>query len=151
MADSSKKTAVVAVVALLLAAGAVLVYNSRGTTPRASGLGYFVDDATGQETTRSVKDIPPVSENGKTLVREVKYSLNGKPKAAYYYKFTDAMKKKIEDVIASGKDIGDMEIGSGQLVRSPAPNSKWVAAGSDEGQAIMQIDLSQGKIEMLQP
>jgi hypothetical protein len=61
------------------------------------------------------------------------------------------MKKKIEDVIASGKSVGDMEIGSGQLVRSPAPNSKWVPAGSGDGQSIMQIDLSQGKVQIVQP
>jgi hypothetical protein len=153
MAESGSKTGIWVVIVLLLALVAIVFYNMRGSTPRASGLGYFVDEDNGQEYTRSVNDIPPVSgPNGKPLVRAVKYSVDGTVKTAYYYKFTDDMKKKIEDVIASGKSVGDMEVGSGQLVRGPGSGSKWVKAGTAEGQTVMQIDLSQGKeVQIIQP
>jgi hypothetical protein len=152
MSESGKKAPVIAVVVLLLAAGGAIIYNFRDSTPHPSKYAYFVDESSGQEYTRSINDIPPVTgSDGKVLVREVKYSVDGTPKVAYYYKFTDSMKKKLEEIISSGKEIGDTDVGSGQLVRSPAPGSKWLPATSVEGQALMQIDLSHGKVTMLQP
>jgi hypothetical protein len=134
-------------IGLLALAGAIVYYGMKGTRPHASSMAYFIDEETGEESTRPVNDIPPLLGKGNraSVVREVKYSVDGKVKTAYYYKFTDAMKKKIEGVIAGGGNIGDMDVGPGQLVRSPDPGSKWVNVVSEGGQSVSHIDLSQGK------
>ena len=87
---------------LLIAAGGIFYYFGGHRGYHAINSSYFVDEETGEESVHPLTDIPPlIGKSGKsTLVREVKYSLDGGKtvKVAYYLKFNDATKKKLEDL-----------------------------------------------------
>lgn len=150
MAENSKKSQIVLIVALFLAAGAVAYYfRAGGGFHKANVNGWFVDEESNEESVRPLTDIPPVAgKSGKfTVVREFKYSDDsGKTfKVAYWFKYTDAMKKKLEETIAAGKSMADIETNTGELVRLPAAGSKWIPIGSAEGSTISQIPIPAGK------
>ena len=149
MAESEGKGKLWVAVAILIAAAAIIIYFNRGHGRSSIASYYFIDEETGEESVRPVSDIPPLpGKSGKpTVVREYKYSLDGGStvKVGYYLKFDDGAKKKLEDLVAQGKNPNEIDTTSGQLVRSPDPGSKWVSIGSGEGQTITHLDIPQGK------
>jgi hypothetical protein len=144
MRQGVQKSGVWVAVALLAGAGFVAYRyaHSSGYHPPTSA--YFVDEETGEELVRPATDIPPLmGKSGKpTVVREFKYSVDGgkTSKVAYYFKYSDSMKEKLEAAIAAGKG-GDLDGNPGEWVRSPAPQSKWALLGTPEAQAISHVDL----------
>jgi hypothetical protein len=141
MAENSKSGKIVLVVALLVAAGGVTYYfRSPGFHPSKGA--YYFDEETGEEMARPGTDVPPlIGKGGKpTIVREFKYSVDGgkTSKVAYYFKYTDDWKKKLEEAQAHG---GSVDAVLGELIRAPAPGSKWISFGSDEAQPIVHPDL----------
>ncbi|MGN6369429.1 MAG: hypothetical protein ACTHN5_14315 [Phycisphaerae bacterium] len=148
MSESSGKIRGI-VTALVIIAAAVFLYIWRtGGVHASNGNGWFVDEETGEEMTMPQKMIPPLpGKSGKmTVVREFKYSDDGGKtyKVAYWYKYTDEMKKQLEDAIAAGHE-GDVETAPGELVRLPTKGSEWVPLGSDKGQQISHVDIPAGK------
>jgi len=108
---------------------------------------YYIDEETGEESTQSINEIPPLvnQKTGKpTLVRASYYSCGNckkDRKLAYLEKFTPQAKEVLEKARkATSEGMPPMEDMSvhmrGYFVRSPQAGSNWVLAESEQGRQV---------------
>jgi hypothetical protein len=146
----------VAIAAILLA---VVIYFVFGRGPGEPNIqkAFFVDDETGETFTLGLSEgfAPRNNPNtGKpTLVQVVKYSCDGgtTSKDAYYVKYSDGVKKQLDENFAKTGKIAGIDVSLGTWVRSPAKGSKWLQGGSTESAQVMSIKCPSGEISWVLP
>jgi len=134
------------VVALFVLAAVVLFINLRGGSSVTGNmnLAFFIDEETGTESKLPASELPPLmSKDGKpSVVGVAKFGFQdnktGKiieERVVYYYKFTPEAQEALKTMDKHAPERQDVFF-TGQLVRSPQPDSKWVPYKSDEGMAV---------------
>lgn len=128
-------------IAVIVAIGFFLTcwFFFRNRAPNTSQA-FFIDEETGEESIRSAFQYPPLlGKSGKpTVVEEFKYTCDGGAtvKVAYYMKYTDTMKKHLDDSYAQTQKPNDFDASIGLLIRSPVQGSPWVSWHSEASSPI---------------
>ncbi|MGN6367442.1 MAG: hypothetical protein ACTHN5_04185 [Phycisphaerae bacterium] len=141
--------------AVLVLAGVIFYFTSRGGEKKPETAFYF-DEDTGTEVIRPVTDVPPQigAKGNPSVVKVYKYRVAGSPdvKVGYYFKFTPEMKAKVEDSLVHPEKYPDLNTSTGMLVRKPdAGPSGWVEATSAEGKKILEGDPNEGPRDTVYP
>jgi len=147
MRELIKKYGLVLAIALILLAGVLLIKSFRkSTVDHVSGdptLAFYIDEANGEETVRSVNENPPLAgKDGKpTVVRAIKYTCDDgtPPKVLYYFKYTDEVAKELNTLSptdAAAVIRRTQIMPKGEMVRSPATGSQWLLTSTPEGDAL---------------
>lgn len=108
---------------------------------------FFIDEDTGQESTRSIDDVPPLAgaKGNPSIVRVYKFNYEDDPtvRVGYYVKFPADMKAKMEDLIKHPNPQSLLEPGAAELIRKPdAGLNGWVKLSSAEGDKIVNALVS---------
>ncbi len=135
-----KDIRIIALAVLIIVALVFLWFKQVKPTPNR----YFIDEVTGEVSTRSVTAIPPLAnaQGELTIVGAVYFcSPDGKTRTlAYMEKYSPEAKTALESD-QHGK-LSDQEratvIPKGYLMRSPAPGSQWIHPWEPDGQRIVR-------------
>ncbi|MCL2645396.1 MAG: hypothetical protein FWD61_00150 [Phycisphaerales bacterium] len=108
-----------------------------------SNMGFFIDEETGEESVRSLSELPPLmGKSGRpTVVRAMKYGFadnsdkRSDERTVYLTKFTPEVQEALKTLPENDPKRPELFF-SGQLVRSPQPDSKWILLNNPASQAI---------------
>lgn len=132
----SKQPAVVGIVAVLVAIGAV-AYSFRSMSPRNPyDSAFFTTDDGASTFTDSMDRIPPFDHHGSPAVRAWMFTCDGgKTKfVAYLERYTPEAKTKMEAALA------DYKSGKSHIAPSPGPNSTEVKKPQSNSPWVSQSD-----------
>jgi len=133
----NKYGAVIVTVIVVLAGLSYWLFGTTSRNPAGNtGMAFFVDEETGDESIHPIGDLPPLpGKSGKpTVVRAMKYSCDGgkNSKTRYLVKFTPEAQSRLKTMAQDDVNRPDV-MARGEMVRSPEKGSSWYPATSTEG------------------